>query len=132
MAKKLSSLEDLAKIQFENLAPDPEGYSAPEDEFVAQQLEAHFSNKGRAGKTVTVIKGFEGDAANLKTLAKTLKNAVGVGGTIKNGEIIIQGNYRDKIMALLQDMGHKVKRGRVKRHNSYFDSCITNQSLLYP
>jgi translation initiation factor 1 len=110
MAKKLSSLEDLAKIQFENLAPDPEGYVAPEDEFVPQELEAHFSNKGRAGKTVTVIKGFEGEASELKELAKTLKNAVGVGGTIKNGEIIIQGNYRDKLMDLLTEMGHKVKR----------------------
>ena len=74
-----------------NLAPDPEGYVAPEDQFVAQQLEAHFSNKGRAGKTVTIIKGFEGEKTELKTLAKHLKNAVGVGGTIKNGEIIIQG-----------------------------------------
>ena len=110
MAKKLSSLEDLAKIQFENLAPDPEGYVAPEDEFVPQELEAHFSNKGRAGKTVTVIKGFEGGASELKELAKTLKNSVGVGGTIKNGEIIIQGNYRDKLMELLTEMGHKVKR----------------------
>ena len=110
MAKKLSSLEDLAKIQFENLAPDPEGYVAPEDEFVPQELEAHFSNKGRAGKTVTVIKGFEGEASELKELAKTLKNAVGVGGTIKNGEIIIQGSYRDKLMELLIEMGHKVKR----------------------
>ena len=110
MAKKLSSLEDLAKIQFENLAPDPEGYVAPEDEFVPQELEAHFSNKGRAGKTVTVIKGFEGEVSELKELAKTLKNAVGVGGTIKNGEIIIQGNYRDKLMDLLTEMGHKVKR----------------------
>ena len=110
MAKKLSSLEDLAKIQFENLAPDPEGYDAPEDEFVPQELEAHFSNKGRAGKTVTVIKGFEGEASELKELAKTLKNVVGVGGTIKNGEIIIQGNYRDKLMELLTEMGHKVKR----------------------
>ena len=110
MAKKLSSLEDLAKIQFENLAPDPEGYVAPEDEFVPQELEAHFSNKGRAGKTVTVIKGFEGEASELKELAKILKNAVGVGGTIKNGEIIIQGNYRDKLMELLTEMGHKVKR----------------------
>ena len=110
MAKKLSSLEDLAKIQFENLAPDPEGYVAPEDEFVPQELEAHFSNKGRAGKTVTVIKGFEGEASELKELAKTLKNSVGVGGTIKNGEIIIQGNYRDKLMELLTEMGHKVKR----------------------
>ena len=110
MAKKLSSLEDLAKIQFENLAPDPENYVAPEDEFVPQDLEAHFSNKGRAGKTVTIIKGFEGEAHELKLLTKTLKNAVGVGGTIKNGEIIIQGNYRDKLMNLLLDMGHKVKR----------------------
>lgn len=110
MSKKLNSLEDLAKIQFENLAPDPEGYVAPEDQFVAQQLEAHFSNKGRAGKTVTIIKGFEGEKTELKTLAKHLKNAVGVGGTIKNGEIIIQGNYRDKLMTILQEMGHKVKR----------------------
>ena len=110
MAKKLSSLEDLAKIQFENLAPDPEGYVAPEDAFVPQELEAHFSKKGRAGKTVTVIKGFEGESSELKELAKTLKNAVGVGGTIKNGEIIIQGNYRDKLMDLLTEMGHKVKR----------------------
>lgn len=110
MSKKLNSLEDLAKIQFENLAPDPEGYVAPEDQFVAQQLEAHFSNKGRAGKTVTIIKGFEGEKTELKTLAKHLKNTVGVGGTIKNGEIIIQGNYRDKLMTILQEMGHKVKR----------------------
>lgn len=110
MSKKLSSLEDLAKIQFENLAPDPEGYIAPEDQFVPQHLEAHFSNKGRSGKTVTLIKGFEGEAEDLKALAKILKNAVGVGGTIKNREIIIQGNYRDKLMTLLQEMGHHVKR----------------------
>lgn len=110
MTKKLNSLEDLAKLQFDNLVPDPEGYIAPEDEFVPQQLEAHFSNKGRAGKTVTIIKGFEGEQNELKILAKSLKNAVGVGGTIKNGEIIIQGNYRDKLMTILQEMGHQVKR----------------------
>ena len=110
MTKKLNSLEELTKIQFENLAPDPEDYVAPEDEFIPQQLEAHFSNKGRAGKTVTIIKGFEGEQNELKILAKSLKNAVGVGGTIKNGEIIIQGNYRDKLMTILQEMGHQVKR----------------------
>ena len=110
MSKKLSSLEDLANIQFENLAPDPEGYVAPEDQFVPQQLEAHFSNKGRAGKTVTIIKGFEGEAAELKALAKSLKNAVGVGGTIKNGEIIIQGDIREKIMTILEKEGYKYKR----------------------
>ena len=46
----------------------------------------------------------------LKALAKTLKNAVGVGGTVKNGEIIIQGNYRDALIVLLIEMGHQVKR----------------------
>jgi translation initiation factor 1 len=110
MAKKLSSLEELAKIQFDNLAPDREEPNTSEPEFIPQDLEAHFSNKGRAGKTVTLIKGFQGDSQELKALAKILKNAVGVGGTVKNGEIIIQGNYRDKLMQLLQEMGHTVKR----------------------
>lgn len=110
MTKKLSSLEALAKIQFDKLAPDREPSKPQAPVFVKQELEAHFSNKGRAGKTVTLIKGFKGDKTELKALAKTLKNAVGVGGTIKNGEIIIQGNYRDKLMLLLQEMGHTVKR----------------------
>ena len=110
MAKKLSSLEDLAKIQFSDLAPDPVDLPKEAEPFVKQQLEAHFSNKGRAGKTVTLIKGFEGDPTELKLLAKRLKNAVGVGGTVKNGEIIIQGNYREQLMTLLSEMGHHVKR----------------------
>ena len=73
-------------------------------------MEAHYSRKKRAGKVVTLIKGFQGSSQELKKLGKTLKNAVGVGGTIKNGEIIIQGNLRDKIMELLKKMGHDVKR----------------------
>ena len=110
MDKKLNSLDALASIKFDNLAPDSDPLPDLPEEFVKQYLEAHFSNKGRAGKTVTLIKGFDGDLKDLKALAKTLKNAVGVGGTVKNGEIIIQGNMRDKIMQLLQDKGHIVKR----------------------
>lgn len=110
MPKKLTSLADLAKMQFDNLAPDQEPQEPEAAVFVKQQLEAHFSNKGRAGKTVTLIKGFEGELQDLKALAKTLKNAVGVGGTVKNGEIIIQGNYREQLIQLLTDMGHQVKR----------------------
>lgn len=110
MPKKLTSLADLAKMQFDNLAPDPEQQEPEAAVFEKQQLEAHFSNKGRAGKTVTLIKGFEGELQDLKALAKTLKNAVGVGGTVKNGEIIIQGNYREQLIQLLTDMGHQVKR----------------------
>lgn len=111
MDKKLNSLDALASIKFENLAPDPEPTTEDHSpQFIKQSLEAHFSNKGRAGKTVTLIKGFEGEVDELKSLAKILKNAVGVGGTIKNGEIIIQGNHRDQLIKLLQEMGHQVKR----------------------
>ncbi|MDG1386728.1 MAG: translation initiation factor [Flavobacteriaceae bacterium] len=110
MPKKLTSLADLAKMQFENLAPDPEPQEPEAVVFEKQQLEAHFSNKGRAGKTVTLIKGFVGEVQDLKALAKTLKNTVGVGGTVKNGEIIIQGNYREQLIMILSNMGHHVKR----------------------
>jgi translation initiation factor 1 len=73
-------------------------------------LEAHFSNKGRGGKTVTLIKGFDGSADELKKLAKNLKQSVGVGGSVKKGEIIVQGNYREQLMTILKEMGHRVKR----------------------
>lgn len=109
-SKKLNSLEALGSLKFENLAPDPEPEPEKKKSFQKQQLEAHFSNKGRAGKTVTVIKGFEGSEKDLKALGKHLKQAVGVGGTVKDGEIVIQGNYRDALMKLLQEMGHQVKR----------------------
>ena len=76
MSKKLNSLADLANLKFDNLAPDPEPQQNEEIPFVKQQLEAHFSNKRRAGKTVTVIKGFAGDESDLKQLGKTLKKVV--------------------------------------------------------
>lgn len=102
---KLNSLSDL-----KNFFPEAEGAYQPAEKFNKQFLEAHFSNKGRGGKTVTIIKGFEGSDENLKKLAKSLKSFCGVGGTIKNGDIIIQGNFRDKIMDYLKQQGHQVKR----------------------
>lgn len=75
-----------------------------------QRLEAHFSNKGRGGKTVTIIKNFKGSADALKTLAAALKSKCGVGGSVKDGDIIIQGAFRDKIITLLQKDGYVVKR----------------------
>lgn len=110
MEKKLNSLEDLSKIKFENLEPDREITLKEKSQFTAQELEAHFSNKGRGGKVITIIKGFNGDKTDLKKLSKKLKNRISVGGTVKDGDIIIQGNHRDKIMNILQEMGHKVKR----------------------
>lgn len=108
--KKLTSFKALANIQFKGLAPDPDPLPENPEPFQQQHLEAHFSNKGRAGKTVTIIKGFKGETIDLKDLAKSLKNEFKVGGTVKNGEILIQGNRRDKIIDYLKSLGHHVKR----------------------
>lgn len=112
--KKLNSLSDLGGFvfstneneDFSSFTSESEKPRKKNDQF----LEAHFSNKGRGGKTVTIIKGFEGTESDLKALAKLLKTKCGVGGSTKDGEIIIQGNYRDKIMKILQEDGYNVKR----------------------
>ena len=76
-----------------------------------QTLEAHFSVKGRAGTPVIILKGFSGlNKQDLKSLAKPIKNKLGIGGTIKNNEIYFQGDKRDKIISILESEGHSVKR----------------------
>jgi translation initiation factor 1 len=69
----------------------------------------HRDSKGRGGKTVTLVKNLQLTPDDLKELAKTLKQACGTGGTIKDGVIEIQGEHREKIAAALQAMGYKVK-----------------------
>ena len=64
----------------------------------------------RNGRPVTVLEGYNGAKEDFKTLSKHLKTHLSVGGSIKNETIIIQGDYRDKIMNLLKDIGFKVKR----------------------
>jgi translation initiation factor 1 len=76
-----------------------------------QQLRVGLDNSGRAGKTVTLITGFVGTAADLEALAKLLKNKCGTGGSAKNGEILIQGDVRNKVVEILQKEGYKA-RGR--------------------
>lgn len=66
--------------------------------------------KGRGGKAVTVVKGVPLAEEALAALAKRLKNACGSGGTVKDQQIEIQGDHCDKLMALLQAEGYKVKR----------------------
>jgi translation initiation factor 1 len=66
--------------------------------------------KGRGGKAVTVVRGVPVDAAALVKLGQQLKTACGSGGTVKDGVVEVQGDHIDKVMALLQAQGHKVKR----------------------
>ena len=67
-------------------------------------------DKHRAGKIAVIIKDFVGSTDDLNTLSKILKAKCGVGGTAKNGEIIIQGNVRDKVMDILEKQGYNCKR----------------------
>ena len=76
-----------------------------------QRLTVRIDRRRRAGKQVTLIEGFVGSDGDLAALAKTLKTKCGVGGTAKDGEITIQGDLRDKLVALLSGMGYQAKRG---------------------
>lgn len=115
MPKKKMGLEDLGGFVFSTDDDFDPGQYKEEDAAEAiqpsdQLLEAHYSSKGRGGKKVTVIKGYKGPEEDLNALGKDLKKKCGVGGSVKEGEIIIQGDVRDKIMAYLKELGYKVKR----------------------
>ena len=76
------------------------------DHFIGKSIiRVHLEKKGRRGKSVSIIRGLEMTNAKMKEIEKKIKSHCGVGGTQKNGEIIIQGDHRDKIIDLLKKMG---------------------------
>ncbi|MFN5422158.1 MAG: translation initiation factor [bacterium] len=91
---------------------DPSVEETSEEKTLApheQLLRVTMENKHRAGKTVTLITGFVGLAEDMVELGKQLKNHCGSGGTAKDGEIILQGDHREKVRMWLQKNSYRVK-----------------------
>lgn len=76
-----------------------------------QRLVVSIDRRNRGGKQVTLVSGFVGKEEDLLSVAKMLKTKCGVGGSAKDGEIIIQGDFREKVVNLLKQMGYNAKRG---------------------
>jgi len=101
--------------QLKNLFPDhtpsePEIKEKKEDLLWMQNDPLICKYEKRKGKPITIIEGYTGADSDFKMLAKEIKKMLSVGGSFKNDKIIIQGDYRDKIMTFLKDKGFKVKR----------------------
>lgn len=75
-----------------------------------QLLYVSLDKKNRKGKKVTLIEGFKGTTDERKNLAKELKSSCGVGGSVGDHNILLQGDFRDRVFTLLQEKGFKVKR----------------------
>jgi translation initiation factor 1 len=113
MAKKKLGLGDLGGLVF---STDPELMPANDAENIdtpapsGQYLSVRTDKKMRKGKIVTLVEGFEGDEEELKKLAKALKTFCGTGGSAKDGQIIIQGDFRDKIRSKLLVDGYHMDK----------------------
>jgi len=105
-------LKDQLKNLFPNHEPSneiEETTDAPKELWIQKEPMICKFEK-RKGKATTIIDGYTGTDDDFKILAKELKTKLSVGGTFKDDAIIIQGDYRDKIMAILKEKGFKVKR----------------------
>ena len=110
MAKKLSDFGGLVYSTNPNYKPEEESNDNAPLLPGQQDLRVWLEKNHRGGKVASVIKGFVGSDADLEDLGKKIKQKCGTGGSVKDGEIIIQGDHRDKIMAMLSQLGFKAKK----------------------
>lgn len=71
-----------------------------------QKLRVRIEKNGRGGKTVTIVSGFIGSETDLKELGKSLKSKCGVGGSAKDGEVLVQGDFKQRVIEILRAMGY--------------------------
>lgn len=112
MAKqKKQKYEGVVYSTSDDFAYSPFGALGEEDTLPnqQQQLKVGLDRKARKGKVVTIVQGFVGTKEDLETLAAKLKKSCGVGGGAKDGEIIVQGDFKSRIVELLAHDGYKVK-----------------------
>lgn len=112
--QKKNQFNDFSGIMF---STDPDfSYESSEQEEqetlanTQQDLRVMLDRKNRGGKTVTLVTGFVGTVEDLEKLTKTLKSKCGVGGTAKDGEVVLQGDFKEKVFLFLQKEGYKVKK----------------------
>lgn len=106
----MKSLEDQLKQLFPEHEPEDIAETNVEPTIWLQEEPLICKFEKRKGKPITIIEGYTGADKDFKILAKELKQLLSVGGSFKNEQIIIQGDYRDKIMEFLKNKGFKVKR----------------------
>lgn len=108
MSQKKTNLswEDFQKLGNPENAPE-----VPDEKktvnISSMPMRIFLDRKQRGGKEVTVVRGYTGSEADLKELGKILKTKCGVGGNVKDGEILLQGNHRDKVLTWLIEWGYK-------------------------
>ncbi len=108
------SWQDKLRAMLEASGGVPEEESAPVEETSGTRgqktpLTLIYERKGRGGKQATIISGFEVDDAELQDLAARIKKKLGTGGSVRSGEILIQGDRRDELRRLLPELGFKVR-----------------------
>ena len=106
--KKRLGMVYSTKPDFQFETGEEEDSQTPEPRL--QQLYVRLDKKNRKGKKVTLVEGFVGSAQDLKDLARDLKSSCGVGGSVDNTQILIQGDFRERVIQLLKDKGFKVKQ----------------------